>query len=139
MSFEPTADQIAKTKQILANYGQGFAQLPDEIKMKYAQQREADKGLDCLQTPEHLKTKEIFDATDANGDGSIDESEFPEFHKAVMAWRDSYYGGHVETDAETEQLFKELVFNISEPANSFTKDDLDFFQTLMFKVRFENL
>ena len=118
-------------------YGQNFHALPDHVKAKYAEAREADKGKDPVETEDHVKTLEVFDATDANKDGKIDGDEFPAFQKGVMAWRDERYGGHAEIEGDSLVAFKKLAFTVSEPHDSFTKSDLDFVARLMVKIRSE--
>ena len=122
-------------KVVLQGYGDSFRSLAPEVQAKYAAAREASAGKSMDENEEHQATLKIFDAADANGDGCIDDSEFEGFMNQVYKWRDDTYGGHAEPGAAGLEAFKSIVFNVSAPAESFTKADLNYVAQLMVHTR----
>ena len=133
--FNPTEEQVEQMKIVLQGYGENFRTLAPEVQAKYAEARAASQGKSFDEDEENQATLQIFDASDANGDGCIDESEFEGFQNQVYQRRDQTYGGHAEPGEAGLAAFKNLIFNVSAPAESFTKDDLNYVALLMVKVR----
>ena len=121
---EPTEDQIAKMKVIVAKHIEGFKALPEEVRNKYAAEKAKDEAIPMEQREDFVKIGEIFKACDANNDGVLDKTEFAEFQKMLFAHRDAKYGGHVHPDEAQEQAWCEIAFSVSEPHDSLTLEDL---------------